>query len=110
MDLQKVGVKFYVRFCEEESYSTKDFEGTGVDIKAWPFPDGDPPSDVIIDGWLDLVDSVFVDKKSGGDGGGAAIGCHCVAGLGRAPVMVAIALIENGLDWQNAVDLIRKKR
>ena len=39
-----------------------------------------------------------------------AIAIHCVAGLGRAPVMVAIALIESGMDWVEAVEIIRENR
>lgn len=33
---------------------------------------------------------------------------HCVAGLGRAPVMVAIALIELGMKYEEAVETIRE--
>jgi len=33
-----------------------------------------------------------------------------VAGRGRAPVMVAIALVENGMDPFDAIAFIRKKR
>jgi len=38
------------------------------------------------------------------------IGVHCVAGLGRAPFLVAIALVNNGCSPFNAIDLIRKNR
>jgi hypothetical protein len=38
------------------------------------------------------------------------IAVHCVAGLGRAPVLVAIALIELGMEPLDAVAYIRTNR
>jgi protein tyrosine phosphatase type 4A len=38
------------------------------------------------------------------------IAVHCVAGLGRAPTLVALAMINNGCDKNNAIELIRKER
>ena len=38
------------------------------------------------------------------------IGVHCVAGLGRAPVLVAIALVNKGMAPVEAIELIRKNR
>jgi len=40
----------------------------------------------------------------------AAIAVHCVAGLGRAPILVALAFIEAGMEPLDAVELIRSKR
>jgi protein tyrosine phosphatase type 4A len=40
--------------------------------------------------------------------GGIAV--HCVAGLGRAPVLVAIALIEAGMEAYSAIQFVREKR
>jgi protein tyrosine phosphatase type 4A len=38
------------------------------------------------------------------------IAVHCVAGLGRAPVLVAVALIEAGMEPYEAIKFIRKRR
>jgi len=63
-----------------------------------PFPDGDVPPNDVIQKMLELVDNKYV------------IGVHCVAGLGRAPALVAIALIENGMNALDAIQFIRNKR
>lgn len=102
-------MKHVIRLCHEETYKGSAFDGTGIQLHAWPFPDGDPPPAHIIDEWLRLVDTTMTPNKTP-DAKRSAIALHCVAGLGRSPVMAAIALIENGLAWQDAVDLIRSKR
>ena len=99
-----------VRLCEEKTYAPEAFDGSAIELHAWPFADGDPPSDTIIDEWLKLVRETMARNKTKPAKDHFAIALHCVAGLGRSPVMAAIALIENGLDWQQAVDLIRKNR
>ena len=68
------------------------------------YPDGTSPSDEIIDKWLKLVKEVRQSPTP------STIGIHCVAGLGRAPVLVAVALIEAGMKPLDAVALIRSKR
>ena len=35
---------------------------------------------------------------------------HCVAGLGRAPLLVALALVNKGCPPVMAIDMIRKNR
>ena len=66
------------------------------------------------------VDSGFFETQSQSSGSSmdavdinkppSAIAVHCVAGLGRAPVLVAIALIEYGMNKLDAIDFIRSKR
>lgn len=63
------------------------------------YDDGGAPPAEIINAWLDVVQTTFHDAPdSSGPNAkeGPAIAVHCVAGLGRAPVLVAIALIEYG--------------
>jgi len=79
----------------------------------------------VIDNWLNLVAACKQQGKE--EGRPITIAVHCVAGLGRsasgwfsvlysrrhpcsAPVLVAIALIEHGLDPLDAIQLIRSKR
>ena len=69
------------------------------------YKDGTTPPKDVLKSWLDLCFLKFEKEKSKG-----AIAVHCVAGLGRAPLLVAIALIESGHDYTDAVQLIRKKR
>ena len=38
------------------------------------------------------------------------IGVHCVAGLGRAPLLVALAIVNKGCPPAQAIELIRKLR
>ena len=62
--------------------------------------------------WLELVKETFFDsgKIKTSQGNCPSIAVHCLSGMGRAPVLVAIALIEAGLDPSHAVYLIRRNR
>jgi len=53
-----------------------------------------------VEKWLELVKSVFSRDNE------ACLGVHCVTGLGRAPVLVAIALIELGMSYEEAVHMV----
>ena len=109
-EIERLGVKNIVRVCEP-TYSKEIVESHGIKVHDWVFPDGESPPSNIIEAWMNLVDnqkSKFVDGTSSSVGG--AIAVHCVAGLGRAPVLVAIALIENGMRPLDAVMFIRQRR
>ncbi|RXG51693.1 Protein tyrosine phosphatase type IVA 3 [Armadillidium vulgare] len=59
---------------------------------------------MVVEEWLQLLREVHRKDP------GRTVAVHCVAGLGRAPVLVAIALIELGMRYEDAVELIRQKR
>lgn len=95
-----------VRACES-GYNPDRIKSAGINVHDMHFKDGDPPPEHVIKDWLTLCDKTFAD----GNPRKQCIAVHCVAGLGRAPVLVAIALIEEGLEPLDAVEgLIRKKR
>ncbi|XP_038173521.1 LOW QUALITY PROTEIN: protein tyrosine phosphatase type IVA 1-like [Arvicola amphibius] len=101
-ELKKYGVTTIVRVCEA-TYDTTLVEKEGIRVLDWPFDDGAPPSNQIVDDWLSLVKIKFREEP------GCCIAVHCVAGLGRAPVLVALALIEGGMKYEDAVQFIRQK-
>lgn len=105
-------VKHVVRVCPEVTYDTKELESRGIDCHAFPYADGSPPPESVTEPWLQLCtqnlrDNAKFEKENAEQ---ATIAIHCVAGLGRAPVLVAIALIEAGMDYLSAVEMIRKAR
>jgi len=92
-----------VRACEP-SYSTDKLLQANIKVHEMSFSDGGFPSNDVVDNWLTVCKNTFKDGKQ------VSIGVHCVAGLGRAPVLVALALIEHGLHYEEAITLIREKR
>ncbi|CAH1762963.1 9442_t:CDS:2 [Entrophospora sp. SA101] len=96
-----------VRVCDP-TYHIEPLLSCGIKVHDWVFGDGEAPPAQIVNDWLELVETRFkettdIDKKP-------TIACHCVAGLGRAPVLVAIALIEAGMSPLDSVAFIRERR
>lgn len=102
-ELEKHGVKDVVRVCEP-TYSKDKLLTNGITVMDWEFDDGSPPPPEIVQDWFSLLKSRFAEDP------GCCIAVHCVAGLGRAPVLVALALMEAGLKYEDAVEMIREKR
>uniref|UniRef100_A0A3B3QGA7 Protein tyrosine phosphatase type IVA 3 n=1 Tax=Paramormyrops kingsleyae TaxID=1676925 RepID=A0A3B3QGA7_9TELE len=102
-DLKKYGATTVVRVCEV-TYDKTPLERDGITVMDWPFDDGAPPPTKIVDDWLELLKSKFCEEP------GCCVAVHCVAGLGRAPVLVALALIESGMKYEDAIQFIRQKR
>lgn len=102
-ELKKRRVSDVVRVCES-TYNADKLEAAGIKCHDWAFDDGTPPPNHVIKDWLKLLLDRFSASREG------CIAIHCVAGLGRAPVLVAIALIELGMKYEEAVETIRKER
>lgn len=109
---KRENVSDLIRICHRPSldnskdneYDAQELEKeTGIkvndDIK---FEDGGVPSNEAIQYWLTLVEKAKENNTT--------IGVHCVAGIGRAPVLIAISLVEEGMDPLDAIAYIRKYR
>lgn len=103
VELKKNNVSTVVRVCEP-SYKTDELASQGISVHDLAYDDGTPPPQPIVDEWLEVL------KKNYQENPEACVAVHCVAGLGRAPVLVSVALIELGLKYETAVEMIREKR
>jgi protein tyrosine phosphatase type 4A len=102
-ELKKHNAKDVVRVCDP-TYRTDRLQAEGVRVLDWQFEDGTVPPNEIIEQWFSLLRQRFKEEPD------CCIAVHCVAGLGRAPVLVALALMELGMKYEDAVELIRRKR
>lgn len=123
--MKRKNVVALVRACEP-TYDKTPLEAANIKVVELPFADGLAPPENVIASWLALVAATFEGNGGGGKKDSksssskdssksksdfkSAIAVHCVAGLGRAPVLVCLALIESGMGWMEAVELVRKKR
>jgi len=107
---QSEGVKNVVRICNSSIYDTAPLKEVGITVHEMEFKDGTNPSSELIRRWMDLVNTVFPKKGAAPPEAGTAIAVHCVAGMGRAPMMVIIALIERGMDNKEAIKRVREIR
>lgn len=114
-EMRKNSVTDLVRVCEP-TYQTGELTTAGIASHNMEYADGHSPPQEVIDQWLRVVDKALYDGNASSSGPSSemtrpCVAVHCVAGLGRAPVMVAIALIEfDNMDPVDAVSLIRKHR
>eukprot|EP01036_Dinobryon_divergens_P027143 gene27143-35867_t len=91
-ECKRQNVRHIVRISEP-SYSKEEVENAGIKLHEMYYPDGQSPPAQILTEWLQLLSATFENNSKDDT---PCIAIHCVAGLGRAPVLVAIALIERG--------------
>ncbi len=94
--LQHYHIHKVVRVCVP-TYNHDTFDVNQIRTIDLLIADGQTPNPVIIQQWLRLIENQ------------SSIAIHCQAGLGRAPTLIAITLIENGYEPTDAVDHIRRK-
>lgn len=118
-----------VRVCEP-TYLGNELQQAGITLHEMAYDDGHSPPEHVLTRWLTLVEERFlsgatnatthhstttasntkattiVEESSKGNNNTIAV--HCVAGLGRAPVLVAIALME--YEKMDAVEAVMKIR
>ncbi|ORX62769.1 phosphatases II [Hesseltinella vesiculosa] len=103
--LKRENVRHLVRVCQRHlDYDVHELERlTGVEVTdTIKFDDGTVPSPEDIHQWLQLSE----DAQQHGQ----TIAVHCVSGIGRAPVLVTLSLIEGGMDNLDAISYVRKHR
>jgi protein tyrosine phosphatase type 4A len=102
--LREANVTDLVRACKV-SYPSQPFEGAGITLHSFDIPDGGAPAPQVLKQWLALV-----HRRADTTPPGATIAVHCAAGLGRAPVLVAVALIELEMSSLDAMAFVRSHR
>ncbi|CDO64936.1 protein tyrosine phosphatase [Plasmodium reichenowi] len=100
-EMKNYNVTDLVRTCER-TYNDGEIKDAGINVHELIFPDGDAPTEDIVSNWLNIVNNVIKNN--------CAVAVHCVAGLGRAPVLASIVLIEFGMDPIDAIVFIRDRR
>ncbi|KAF9429018.1 Protein tyrosine phosphatase type IVA 1 [Entomortierella beljakovae] len=105
--LEEHHVTDLVRICEGNPYNPSPLSNIGITVHDnMKFTDGTAPGKDVVSSWLDLNDKVFFSTQDSD----CCIAVHCVSGIGRAPVLVAISLVESGMDPLDAIAYIRKAR
>lgn len=105
LKLSSSGVKDIVHFTELE-YSTSIFSQNNIFFHDLSFADGGVPSPEQLLLWFELLDTFFPKSSSNK----CVIGIHCKSSVGRAPLMLSIALIYlYGINDIDAVLFVREK-
>ena len=97
---EKSNIRHVIRLCGK-TYDSRPIENENIQFYDLEITDGEIPNLNQIEQWNNIIYSIPPYEN---------ILVHCVAGLGRAPLMVAISLINEKMDPYQAIELIRLKR
>lgn len=98
--LKKNNIKHVVRLCKP-TYDFNIIQNENINCYHLEMEDGSVPTEHIINEWNNIQSNI---NESEG------ILVHCLAGLGRAPIIVSISLINYNMEPTEAINLIRKHR
>src|SRR5438105_2102970 len=91
--------RVWVRTCQA-TYSDEPLIKAGIPIYELAIADGSVPSAVILNKWYDILKTHNEE----------VILVHCIAGLGRAPLMVTLAMMEDGMTPLDSISEVRRCR
>ena len=99
--LKNNNVKYLVNFCEKEYQNIN--RNISVKYESLFIEDGKIPELDKLERWKELCMECIKENKN--------IALHCVSGMGRAPTMLCISLIEyDNYNSLEAIELLREKR
>ncbi|KAJ3217442.1 hypothetical protein HDU67_007912 [Dinochytrium kinnereticum] len=102
---QEQNVKVLIRLCDPDVYDPSPLSQAGIIVKDdLAFEDGTVPAAELVENYRTFISSLPAGSAS------SAVAVHCVSGIGRAPILVAIAMIDAGIERLDAVEMIRSKR
>ncbi|KAJ3328996.1 Protein tyrosine phosphatase type IVA 1 [Blyttiomyces sp. JEL0837] len=111
------GVHHIVRLCEPTVYDGKVLQEFGIEVVDLAFEDGSVPPEPVLTAFRSLIDQLMASSTASTDTSSSSrttdppsIAIHCVSGIGRAPVLVVVALVDAGMEPLEAVELVRQKR
>ncbi|XP_054729699.1 PRL-1 phosphatase-like [Anastrepha obliqua] len=102
-NLLRNDVKLLVGICGV-NYKTAAFDAAEIEVKSLEFLEGTLPDGHVKQQWF----RILVEHQN--QHRGSCVAVHCNSGLGRAALLVAMALIELGMSHDIAVAVIRNKR
>ncbi|KAJ3349491.1 Protein tyrosine phosphatase type IVA 1 [Allomyces javanicus] len=106
-------VRHLVRLCaaDDASYDAQAPALAEIEVHdGIKFADGGTPSKDQVAAWLAFLRKVMVEAARNGDQVAPTIAVHCVSGIGRAPLLVALAYVESGVDSLEAIAAVRAQR